>query len=158
MSSEDESSRDAAQQRLSINLPPTGAADGAAAQQQPELSNPQLLAGGGAASFVPIIRVADASLISTAVPPIGRDPDSHNRDVTANLHAVNQALMSSGSVLPRILTAPTDSAGLAGLPLGPPAGSVRSTASDDNPPPSSAGPGRIAGPGVSEIKSNRLQR
>ena len=106
----------------------------------------------------PFIRVAEASLISTAAPPIGRDPASHNRDVTANLHAVNQALMGSGSVLPRILTAPTDSAGLAGLPLGLPAGSVHSTASAANPPPSFAGPGRSAGPGVSEINNHLVTK
>jgi len=92
MSSEDESSRDAAQQQLSNQLLQLDAVGGAAAQQQPENPNPQLLAGGGVAVPQPVIRVAETSLISTAAPPIGRDPASHNRDVTANLHAVNQAL------------------------------------------------------------------
>ena len=153
-------SGEAAQQRLSSNSnpPSSNGGGGEAAVHEAALPISQRMAGGGAANESSPVRVADASLISSLAPPIGRDPNTHHHDVAANLQAVKQALLSPGSALPRILMAPTDSTGSAGLPLGLPAGSVHSTASVANPPPSFAGLGRSTGPGVSEIKSNRLQR
>ena len=110
-------------QQPPIIVQPQPLAGGGAASMPNNPSTSQPLAGGGAANQLPPVSVASTivaqpSLIFSTVPPTGRDPNSHHRDVSATLQSAAQALTNSGSAPPRIVASSSTGGGLAADPLG----------------------------------------